>query len=103
MTSPMLISAIFFCLMGVAGVGVYVALYGSHRVLDERFADLAVRLRMEHGGGLRHEELEDESFVRSTFDWILQRVPAPDPDSPKGEKLSQALVQAGYTRSDALQ
>jgi tight adherence protein C len=97
----MLISAIFFCLMGVAAVGVYAALYGSHRVLDERFADLAIRLRMEHGG-YRNEELESEGLARSMFDWIMRRVPAPNPESPKGERMSQSLVQAGFIRSSAL-
>ena len=99
--NPMLISFIFLCLMGVVAVGVYAAMYGSHRVLDERFADLAVRLRLEHGGANR-EEAESEGFARSAFDWVMRRVPAPNADSPKGEKLSQALVQAGFIHSSAL-
>jgi tight adherence protein C len=102
MASPILISAIFFCLLGVAVVGIYVAMYGSHRVLDERFADLAIRLRMEHStygdGGF-----DSDSVARSMFDWILRRVPAPSPESATGEKLSQTLMQAGFTRSSALQ
>lgn len=102
MTSPLLITVIFLCLMGVVAIGVYAALYGSHRVLDERFSDLAVRLRLEHGG-YRGEELESESLGRTMFDWLMHRVPAPNPESPKGEKLSQTLMQAGFIKSSALQ
>jgi tight adherence protein C len=98
----MLISAVFFCLMGVVAVGIYAALYGSRRVLDERFADLAVRLRMEHRG-YGNGALESEGVARPLLDWILRRVPAPSPESPKGEKISQTLVQAGFIRSSALQ
>src|SRR5579871_587948 len=99
---PGLIAIVFLCLMGVVAVGVYVAFYGSHRVLDERFNDLAIRLRLEHGG-LSNQDIESDTFVRSMFDWVLRRVPAPKPDSPKGERLSQTLVQAGFIRSSALQ
>jgi tight adherence protein C len=101
MTSPMLISVLFFCLMGVVAVGVYVAMYGSHRALDERFADLAVYLRNEHVG-YRDAENDAEGLARSTLDWVLRRVPAPHPESPSGERLSQTLVQAGFIRSSAL-
>lgn len=102
MTNPMLIAAVFFCLMGVVALGVYAVLYGSHRVLDDRFADLAVRLRMEHRG-YGNGELESEGVARSLLDWIQRRVPAPSPDSPKGEKISQTLVQAGYIKASALE
>jgi len=102
MMDPVLITIVFLCLMGVVAVGIYVAFYGSHRVLDERFNDLAIRLRLEHGG-LSNQDIESDTFVRSMFDWVLRRVPAPKPDSPKGEKLSQTLVQAGFIRSSALQ
>ncbi|HTW86646.1 MAG TPA: type II secretion system F family protein [Candidatus Binataceae bacterium] len=101
MSNPMLISALFFCLMGVVAVGIYAALYGSHRVLDERFADLAVRLRMEHRG-YSNGELESPGVARSLVDWILRRVPAPSPESAKGEKISQTLVQAGFIKGSAL-
>jgi tight adherence protein C len=50
-----------------------------------------------------NEEIESDTFVHSMFDWVLRRVPAPTPDSPTGEKLSQSLVQAGFIRSSALQ
>ncbi len=102
MLNPISIAAIFFCLMGVVVVGVYAAMYGSHRVLEDRFTDLAVRLQLEHGSIGNHNP-DSEGLARSAFGWILRRVPAPTPDSPTGEKLSQALVQAGFIRSGALQ
>src|SRR5579883_110892 len=102
MLDPILITVIFLCLLGVAAVGIYAAMYGSHRVLEDRFDDLAMRLRIEHGG-LGNDDAESEGLARSAFDWIIRRMPAPDPGSPKSERLSQTLVQAGFTRSGALQ
>jgi tight adherence protein C len=96
--NSLLISVIVFCLSGVAAVGIYGVLYGSHRVLDERFADLSVRLRMEHGG-FRDDELGANGFARSMLGWILRRVPEPKPGDAKTEKISALLVQAGFRSS----
>jgi len=41
--SSILISTAIFCLLAGTGMGVYVALYGSHRVFQERFAEMAAR------------------------------------------------------------
>ena len=95
MSSSLLISLFVFSLVGVGGVAVYVALYGSHRVVEERFNDLAVRMRASQGA-LDDDAPQDESVSRLLFKWAKARIPAPDPNTPSGEKLSETLQQAGY-------
>ena len=95
MSSSLLISLFVFSLIGVGGVAIYVALYGSHRVVEERFNDLAVRIRASQGT-LDDDAPQDESVSRLLFKWAEARIPAPDPNTPSGEKLSETLQQAGY-------
>ncbi len=92
------ISLFVFCMIGVAGFAAYLGLYGSHRALEERFADLAVKIRAS-GGIFEDEDELDSNFGRMVFRWAATKVPAPDLESPAGEKLQQALVQAGYGSS----
>src|ERR1700726_1824695 len=95
MASSLLISLFVFSLIGAGGIAVYVALYGSHRVLEERFADLAVKIRAAQGV-FDDDKPQDESFSRLLFKWASARVPAPNLDTPSGEKLAETLQQAGY-------
>jgi tight adherence protein C len=95
--SSFYISLFVFCVLGVAGFSLYFGLYGSHRALEERFADLAVKVRASQGGF--DDDDDDTNFGRMVFRWAAARVPAPDTASPAGEKLQQALVQAGYVGS----
>jgi tight adherence protein C len=90
------ISLFVFCMFGVAALAAYLSLYGSHRALEERFADLAVKIRAS-GGVFDDEDDLDQNFGRMVFRWAATKVPAPDMESPAGEKLQQALVQAGYS------
>jgi tight adherence protein C len=92
------ISLFVFCMMAVAALAAYFGLYGSHRALEERFADLAVKIRAS-GGVFDDEDELDQNFGRMVFRWAATKVPAPDMESPAGEKLQQALVQAGYSGS----
>ena len=69
---------VVFSLMGAAGVAIYVALYGSHRVVEERFNDLAVKIRASQGT-FDDDQPQDESLSRMLFNWAAARVPAPDP------------------------
>jgi len=94
------VSLFVFCLLGAGGMAIWAALYGSHRVLEERFADLAVRIRAAQGV-FDDDEEQDESISRTLFKWASKRVPAPKLDTPAGEKLSQTLVQAGFINSQA--
>jgi tight adherence protein C len=98
MASTLFISLFVFCLVGVAALGLYYGLYGSHRVLEERFADLAIKIRASQGV-FDDEDAQDENFGRMLFKWASSRVPAPDMETPSGEKLQQALIQAGFLGS----
>lgn len=98
MSSAILVTLSVFCLLGAGAYALYYALYGSHRVLEERFADLAVKIRASQG--VFDEDAEhDDTFGRMLFKWAASRIPAPRTDTPSGEKLQQTLSQAGYVGS----
>ncbi len=99
--SPLLISVVFFCLLGVAATAFYVAFYGSHRVSQERFAEMAVKYRVTDGMNPFAAELAPETFSRALFQWALARMPAPKENSGSG-KTAQTLVRAGFIRSGAV-
>jgi len=98
MSSTLLISLFVFSLIGAGGIAIYVALYGSHRVLEERFADLAIKIRASQGV-FDDDAPHDESVGRMLFKWASSRVPAPDLTTPSGEKLAETLQQAGFVGS----
>jgi tight adherence protein C len=100
MSSSLFISLCVFSLLGAGGVAIYVALYGSHRVLEERFADLAIRIRASEGV-FDDDAPPDESLGRLLFKWASARVPAPNLNTPSGEKLAETLQQAGFIGSGA--
>jgi tight adherence protein C len=99
--SPFIIGIAVFFLAGAAGFSLYLAISPSSRVVDERFADLAVKMRVSQGA--LEGDLQDENMLRMLFRWASKRVPAPDMDTPNGEKLQQTLAQAGYLKSTAPQ
>ncbi|MBE3603178.1 type II secretion system F family protein [bacterium] len=100
MTSTLFITISVFCLIGAGGLAIYAALYGGHRVIEERFADLAVKIRASQGV-FNDDHPVDDSFGRLLFKWAAARVPAPRMDTPAGEKLSDTLTQAGFIGSGA--
>ncbi|MFZ0888709.1 MAG: type II secretion system F family protein [Candidatus Binataceae bacterium] len=93
----LLITMTFAFLMAAAGVALYGALFGSARVMEERLNDLAVKIRVSGGALDEH----DESLGRMLLMWAVHTLPPPKLDSPKGEKLMQTLIQAGYLKSAA--
>lgn len=100
--SPFMVGMAVFFLAGAAGLALYLALAPGNRMLDERFADLAIKMRVSQGG-LEGEGADDENLLRMLFRWASKRVPPPDLNSPTGEKLQQTLAQAGYLKSSAAQ
>ncbi len=99
--SPFLISTAIFGLLAMAGMAIYIALYGSHRVFQERFSEMAIKLKLAEGEGLFAGDHEPEGVARSLFQWALERMPAPKA-SPSMGKVTSLLVRAGFTRSGAL-
>lgn len=92
--------AVFF-LAGAAGLALYLALSPNSRAVDERFADLALKMRVSQGA--LEGDSQDQGVMRMLFKWASKRVPAPDMNTPAGEKLQQTLAQAGYLKSSAAQ
>jgi len=82
-------------------VALYLAISPQSRAVDERFADLAVRMRASQGA--LAGDLQDDNVLRMLFRWASKRVPPPNMDTPTGEKLQQTLAQAGFLKSSAPQ
>jgi tight adherence protein C len=92
---------VVFLLAGAACLALYLAISPQNRVLDERFADLAVKMRASQGALAGDEQ--DPNVLRMLFKWAYKRVPPPNLDTPTGEKLQQTLSQAGFIKSSAPQ
>jgi len=88
-----------FLLAAGACVALYMAISPQSRTVDERFADLAVKVRASQGA--LEGDNQDENVLRMLFRWTAKRVPAPNLDSPTGEKLKETLAQAGFLKSSA--
>jgi tight adherence protein C len=99
--SPFLVGIAVFLLAGAACVALYLAISPQNRAVDERFADLAVRMRASQGA--LSGDLQDDNVLRMLFRWASKRVPPPKMDTPAGEKLQQTLAQAGFLKSNAPQ
>jgi tight adherence protein C len=99
--SPFLIGTVVFFLAAAACGALFFAITPRSRVVDERFADLAVKVRVSQGA--LEGDLQDETMLRMLFRWAANRVPPPNMETPAGEKLQQTLAQAGYLKSSAPQ
>src|SRR5690348_16975434 len=99
--SPFFITIMFFFLVGAACMGVYMAMFSNSRALEERLADLALKMRITQGAF--EDEPEDDTLGRMIFRWAAKRIPPPKMDTPQGEKLAQTLAQAGFIKSGAAQ
>ncbi|MGH7986155.1 MAG: type II secretion system F family protein [Candidatus Binataceae bacterium] len=95
------VSLAVFCLIAAGSLSIYVALYGSHRIIEERFNDLAIKIRASQG--VFEDDDQDETVGRVLFKWAAERIPKPSLNTPSGEKISHALLQAGFIGSNALQ
>lgn len=99
--TPLFVALMFFCLLAAGGLGIYMAMFGSHRALEERFADLAIKMRVAQGA--LDDEAQAETLGKMLFKWAAKRIPPPNLDTPQGEKLSQTLAQAGFIKQGAAQ
>ena len=75
------------------------AIESAPRTLEQRFSDLGIKVRV---GRKAFGEERDQGTARMLLHWAARRLPAPKSDSPKGEKLNQVLLQAGFTGTNAL-
>lgn len=99
--SSLFVSAMFFFLLAAAAFAVYLAWFARNSFIEERFADLAFKMRISQGG--LDDEAQQETIGKLIFKWASKRIPPPDLSSPKGEKLSQTLAQAGFIKQGAAQ
>jgi len=99
--SPFAIGIVVFFLAAGACFALYLAISPQSRAVDERFADLAVKMRASQGA--LAGDNQDDNLLDMVFRWAAKRVPPPNMDSPTGEKLQQTLQQAGYLKSSAPQ
>jgi tight adherence protein C len=97
--SSLFITVGFGFLMGAAGIALYIAVFGTRRLLEDRMADLAVKMRITQGV----QGDENDPFGRMLLQWAVRHLPQPKTDTPAGEKLVQMLMQAGYIKSAAPQ
>ncbi len=91
----------FFCLLAATAFGVYLAAFGKNRIIEERFTDLAFKMRIAQGG--LDDEAQQETIAKLIFKWASKRIPPPDLNSPQGEKLAHTLAQAGFIKSGMAQ
>jgi tight adherence protein C len=98
--SPFIIGMVVFFLAAGACVALYLAITPPNRAVDERFADLAVKMRAAQGA---LGDDTDENVLNMLFRWASKQVPPPNLDTPTGEKLQQTLHQAGFLKSTAPQ
>ena len=96
-----MIGVAVFLLAAGACVALYLAISPQSRAVDERFADLAVKMRASQGAFAG--DSQDDNLLRMLFRWAAKRVPPPNLDTPTGEKLQHTLVQAGFIKSSAAQ
>jgi tight adherence protein C len=84
----------FFLLLYASAAALYMVLDQRRRPVDERLSDIAIQIKLTDRG--YPEDSDREGLGRQLLRWMRDRMPAPDPNSGRGEKLSQTLVQAGY-------
>jgi tight adherence protein C len=99
--SPFMIGVAVFFLAGAACAALSFALSPKSRAMEERFADLAVKMRATQGA--LDGDNQDDTVLRMLFRWAAKRVPPPNLDTPTGEKLQATLAQAGFLKSSAAQ
>ena len=63
--SPILVSTAIFCMLGVAAIAIYVAFYGGHRVIQERFDEMAMKMQISEGEGMFAGGRESEGFAHT--------------------------------------
>ncbi len=95
------ISIMFFSLISAAALGIYLAMFAKNHIIEERFTDLAFKMRIAQGG--LEDDAQQATISTMVFKWAARRIPPPDLNTPKGEKLVQTLAQAGFIKSGAAQ
>jgi len=97
---PFFVAVAIFLFVAAAAYTVYLGVYGSRSVLDDRLGDLAVKVRMSDGF-LDHSE-DDQGIRKLLLQWAVRRLPAPKLDATESEKIAMTLGHAGFTKPGAI-
>lgn len=90
------VSLCCFLLVFTSGVAAYALLFGSRQTIKGRFAHLVQEARPGQAPNAAR------GLTSEVMQWVVERLPKPNPDSPRTVKLMQMLLQAGYLKSDAI-
>jgi tight adherence protein C len=88
-----------FCLMSAAAISIYVGLYGSRRAYQERFEEMAFKLRANQANVFVPDTVP-QNFTRLVLRWATARMPRPKSSTPAAEKTSAILTRAGFMGSE---
>src|SRR5216683_2849894 len=89
-------SVIFFSLLYAGMAALWLSRFARNRPVDQRFDDLAVKVRVADNN------YEQRGVGRLFLRWAMDRLPEPDPENPRTEKLMQQLTYAGFAGSGGL-
>jgi tight adherence protein C len=93
-------SLAFFLLVYAAAIGLWGIISGRRGGAQDKFADLAVQVRIAESAAEGGALSPDRNATRAMLHWARKHIPQPDVDNPRVEKLAQELVMAGFRQSD---
>jgi tight adherence protein C len=96
----MLVIVVILALLILGEAALLLAIDSSPGLLEQQFADLAVKIRSGRGT-MDGSEADSAGTARMLLHWAARHMPAANVDSPKGERLAQKLAQAGFPGSNA--
>jgi tight adherence protein C len=89
-------SFVFFTLVYCAAAAFWISRVARNRPVDQRFDDLAIKIRVAEN------KYEERGAGRQFLSWAMDKLPEPDPENPRTEKLMQQLTYAGFAGSSGL-
>lgn len=100
--SPLIISFLLFLILTVGAGAIYLAASSGRRAVHAQMAEVAVRARSEMARqGVQGADVSEHQMTRTLLKWAVGRLPKPKATTPKGVKVGELLVQAGFKGSSA--
>jgi tight adherence protein C len=96
----MLLVLIVMALTTLGAAAMVLAIESPPKALEQRFSDLAVKVRRGRGN-MEDSEAASAGTARMLLNWTARRLPAPKADNPRGERRAQRLAQAGFSGPNA--
>src|SRR5260221_13515289 len=89
-------SFVFFTLLYCPAAAFWISRVARNRPADQRFDDLAVKIRVAEN------KYDERGAGRLLLRWAMDKLPEPDPENPRTERLMQQLTYAGYAGTSGL-